>query len=59
MWSALARGKQFIIASQLLGVLTGVPEFVGTFGRRNKDGSTVSHSQLAHNERHPDTGAGW
>jgi hypothetical protein len=25
--------------------------------RRNRDGSTVSYLQLAHNERHPDTGA--
>ncbi|MGB8383672.1 MAG: hypothetical protein WCG47_20895, partial [Dermatophilaceae bacterium] len=25
--------------------------------RRNKDGSTVSYLQLAHNERHPLTGA--
>ncbi len=25
--------------------------------RRNKDGSTVSYLQLAHNERHPDTGS--
>jgi hypothetical protein len=25
--------------------------------RRNRDGSTVSYRQLAHNERHPETGA--
>jgi hypothetical protein len=25
--------------------------------RRNKDGSTVSYLQLAHNERHPETGS--
>lgn len=30
--------------------------YLRTIARRNKDGSVVRYVQLAHNERHPETG---